>query len=317
MTVATYTREEVEQLALRLRRWGRWGPDDELGALNFIDGDTVVAAARLVRRGVVLSLAMPYDDTGPQSGYLGRTNPRLTMLQDGGDVALGAQDHIAGLRYADDAISMPLQSGTHWDAFSHVFYDGAMYNGFGIEHVTSSGARVAGAETMRDRLVGRGVLLDFPRFHGVDWLEPGHGIDAEQLAACADAQGVAVGRGDILLLRTGHLAMSRAEGWGSYAGGDSPGLSLGSAVFLHDREIAAVASDTWGVEVRPNETDAIYQPLHVVALINAGIPFGEMFDLERLADSCASDGTYDFLFVGAPVPFTGAVGGPLNPVAIK
>jgi kynurenine formamidase len=239
------------------------------------------------------------------------------MLQDGGDVALGAQDHIPGLRYADDAISMPLQSGTHWDAFSHIFYDGAMYNGFGIEHVTSAGARVAGVETMRDRLVGRGVLLDMPRLHGVDWLEPGHGIDSAQLEACAAAEGVEVRRGDILLLRTGHLAMARAQGWGSYAGGDAPGLSLDSATFLYEHEVAAVASDTWGVEVRPNETEAIYQPLHVVALVNAAIPFGEMFDYERIAEDCAADGVYEFLFVSPPVPFTGAVGGPLNPVAIK
>jgi kynurenine formamidase len=111
--------------------------------------------------------------------------------------------------------------------------------------------------------------------------------------------------------------MARAEGWGAYAGGDSPGLCLDSVEFLHDREVAAVATDTWGVEVRPNETDAIFQPLHVVALVNAAIPFGEMFDLERLATDCAEQRCHEFLFVSAPVPFTGAVGGPLNPVAIS
>jgi kynurenine formamidase len=314
---AAYSQAEVEALAQRYRRWGHWGSEDQLGALNFISETAVADAARLVKRGHVISCAIPYDGDGPQTGHFGRTNPKLYMLQDGGDVLLGAQDHLPGLRYADDAISMPLQSGTHWDAFSHIFYDGAMYNGFGLEHVTSTGARIGGVETMRDRLVGRGVLLDMPRHHGVDWLQPGHGIDSAQLAACADAQGVTVGRGDILLVRTGHLAMARAEGWGAYAGGDSPGLCLDSVEFMHDREIAAVATDTWGVEVRPNETDAIFQPLHVVALVNAAIPFGEMFDLERLATDCAEHGCHEFLFVSAPVPFTGAVGGPLNPVAIS
>jgi kynurenine formamidase len=314
---ATWTLAEVEELAAQYNRWGRWGAEDELGALNFIDDEAVAAAAALVRRGRVISCAMPYDSTGPQKGDLGRTNPVHYMVQDGGDIALGAQDHLARLRYADDAISMPLQSATHWDAFSHIFYEGKMYNGFGLEHVTSGGARRGALETLREKLVGRGVLLDFPRFYGVDWLEPGHAITSSDLEACAAAQGVEVVRGDILLIRTGQLAQSRAAGWGDYTGGDAPGLSLDSAHFICGHEVAAFATDTWGGEVRPNETDAIYQPLHVVLLVNAGVLFGEMFDFDALAEDCAADGSYAFLFVAAPLPFTGAVGGPLNPVAIK
>ncbi len=307
----------MDALSAEHRRWGFWGSDDELGAMNFIDGEAVKHAASLVRRGEVISCAMPYDLTGPQTGYLGRFNPMHFMTQDGGDIQLGAQEHLPGLRFADDVISMPLQSGTHWDAFSHIFYDGAMYNGFGLEHVTSSGASRGALETMQERLTGRGVLLDFPRFKGVQWLEPGHAINGNDLIACAEAQGVTIGRGDILLIRTGHLAMCRAEGWGDYAGGDSPGLSLDTARVVVEREVAAVASDTWGVEVRPNETDEVMQPLHVVLLVNAGVVFGEMFDLERLAAACASDGVYEFLLAAAPLPFTGAVGGPLNPIAIR
>lgn len=316
-TTRLLTAAEVNVIALKYRRWGRWGPNDELGAMNFIDEDTVKRAVSLVRRGQVISCAMPYDGTGPQTGYLGRHNPIHYMMQDGGDVQLGAQEHLPGLRYTDDAIAMPLQSGTHWDAFSHIFYEDQMYNGFGLEHVTSSGARRGALETMRDRLTGRGVLLDFPRFRGVDWLLPGEGISGDEMLACAQAQGVELGRGDIVLIRTGQLRMSRIHGWGDYAGGDAPGLMLDSARVIVEREVAAVASDTWGVEVRPNETNEIMQPLHVVLLVNAGVAFGEMFDLERLAQACAEDGLYEFLFVAPPVPFTGAVGGPLNPVAIR
>ncbi|WGY00325.1 cyclase family protein [Nocardioides sp. QY071] len=311
------SKEQVDALAQEHRRWGRWGEDDELGAMNFIEPATVRHAACLVRLGQVISCAMPYDATGPQTGYLGRFNPMHFMTQDGGDVELGAQDHLPGLRFADDVISMPLQSGTHWDAFSHIFYDGKMYNGFGLEHVTSAGARKGALETMREQLTGRGVLLDFPRFKGVDWLQPGDAIHGDDLLACAAAQGVTLGRGDILLIRTGHLRMCRAEGWGDYAGGDAPGLSLDTADVIVDAEIAAIASDTWGVEVRPNETEAVMQPLHVVLLVSAGVIFGEMFDLEKLADACAEDGVYEFLLVAPPVPFTGAVGGPLNPIAIR
>lgn len=313
----TVSQEEIDALAQKYRRWGQWGEDDELGAMNFIEPAAVRHAASLVRLGQVISCAMPYDTTGPQTGYLGRFNPMHFMTQDGGDVELGAQDHLPGLRFADDVISMPLQSGTHWDAFSHIFYDGKMYNGFGLEHVTSSGARKGALETMREQLTGRGVLLDFPRFKGVDWLQPGDAIHGDDLLACAAAQGVTLGRGDILLIRTGHLRMCRVEGWGDYAGGDAPGLSLDTSSVIVDAEIAAIASDTWGVEVRPNETEAVMQPLHVVLLVSAGVIFGEMFDLEKLAEACAKDGVYEFLFVAAPVPFTGAVGGPLNPIAIR
>lgn len=309
--------DEVNSLARQHRRWGRWGAEDELGAMNFIDRDAVKRAASLVRTGQVISCAMPYDQTGPQTGHLGRHNPIHYMVQDGGDVRLGVQDDFMRLRYADDAITMPLQSGTHWDALSHIFYDDQMYNGYGLEHVSSSGARKNALETMRDQLTGRGVLLDFPRFKGLDWLEPGEGIGSEDLLACAAAQAVEIERGDILLLRTGHLRKGRVQGWGDYAGGDAPGLNLDSARLVSEREIAAVASDTWGVEVRPNETDAVAQPLHVVLMVSAGVVFGEMFDLERLADACAADGVYEFLFVAPPLPFTGAVGGPLNPVAIR
>ena len=312
-----WTLEEVEALARRYNTWGRWGPEDELGALNYIDPEAVAAAAALARQGKIISCAMPYDQSGPQKGDFGRTNPIHYMVQDGGDVAVGAQDHLARIRYADDAIAMPLQSATHWDAFSHIFYEGRMYNGFGIENVTSAGARRGALETLREKLVGRGVLLDFPRHRGVDWLEPGEGITDRDLEECASAQGVEIRRGDILLIRTGQLRQRREHGWGDYTGGDAPGLALASAHFICGREIAAFATDTWGCEVRPNETDAIFQPLHVVLLVNAGVLFGEMFDLEALADDCAGDGVYEFLLVAAPLPFTGAVGGPLNPIAMK
>lgn len=307
---------DVEKIALRYRRWQKWGEKDELGALNFIDERAIAAAARLVRRGQVISCALPFDAAGPQNGSYGRTNPIHYMVQDGGDIALGAQDHLAHLRYTDDAVSMPLQCGTHWDAFSHIFYEGQMYNGLGLAEVPSSGARRNGVERMRDRLVGRGVLLDIARHRSVDHLEPGEAIDGEELAACAEAVGAEVRRGDILLVRTGHLAARRGC-WADYAGGSAPGLSLASASFIFEQEVAAIATDTWGVEVMPNETAEVFQPLHLVLLVNAGVPLGEIFDLEELAADCARDGVYEFLFVSAPLPFTGAVGAPVNPVAIK
>jgi kynurenine formamidase len=153
---------------------------------------------------------------------------------------------------------------------------------------------------------------------GVNWLEPGYAITVGDLEAALEAQSVTVGTGDALLVRTGQLAMCRARGgWGDYAGGDAPGLSFSTAEWLHRRELAAVATDTWGMEVRPNEIPDTYQPLHQVLIPAMGMLVGEIFDLEALAADCARDKVYEFLFTAPPLPITGAVGSPVNPLAIK
>jgi kynurenine formamidase len=113
------------------------------------------------------------------------------------------------------------------------------------------------------------------------------------------------------------MARCRRDGWGTYAGGDAPGLSFTTIDWLHRTEIAGVASDTWGVEVRPNEFPDAFQPWHQVVIPHLGLMVGEMFDLDALADDCADDGVYGFLLVAAPLPVTGAVGAPAVPIAIK
>jgi kynurenine formamidase len=157
-----------------------------------------------------------------------------------------------------------------------------------------------------------------PRAKGIEWLEPGYGITADDFDAAIAAQGVEVRTGDVLLVRTGHMTLCRARGgWGDYAGGNAPGLSFYTADWVHRREIAAVATDTWGMEVRPNEFPNTYQPLHQVFIPNMGLTIGEIFALDELADDCARDRVYEFFFVAPPLPFTGAVGSPINPLAIK
>lgn len=312
------TIETVRELARKYRNWGKWGTDDELGTVNYITPDKITEAARLVRHGRVLALAIPFDSRGPQSGYAGRINPLHYMLQDGGDVASGAQDFIPGLRYCDDAISMPLQCATQWDALSHIYFDGKMYNDRGPEWVNSNGARANAIDKLTNKIVTRGVLLDMPRYKNKAWLEPGEAIYPADLDAAAAQQGVRVGRGDIALIRTGQMAQVRAEGsWGQYAGGPAPGLSLTCAEWLVRTEVAGYATDTWGTEVIPNETDDCFQPLHCIAIVNMGMLVGEIFNLEELAADCAADNTYEFLFVAPPLPISGAVGSPINPQAIK
>src|SRR5947209_6638880 len=97
--------EQVVEKARQYRNWGTWGQDDQVGSANYITPDKVAAAARLVRRGKVFSLALPLDSEGPMTGSLGRINPVHVMLQDGGDIVSGAQDHLPTLRYTGDAVT--------------------------------------------------------------------------------------------------------------------------------------------------------------------------------------------------------------------
>ena len=322
-TLDTRTVQETETLDARTVRewgrrysnWGRFGDDDERGTVNFITPARVLAALQLPRLGRVISCGLPFERNGPARGN--RFNPIHTMLVDGGDAISGAQKHPGGFCYADDAVSMPLQCCTQWDSLAHVFYDGKMYNDRDVALVSSDGAAANSIDKLRDGVVGRGVLLDVARHRGVRWLEDGEAISPEELDACAERQGVTVEAGDIVLLRTGKVTRHQEAGsWDGYVG-PTPGLSLHAARWIFERQVAAVASDTFCVEVLPHETPDCTMPLHMVSLRNTGLLLGEMFQLDELADACAEDGEYAFLFTAPPLPITGAVGSPINPLAIK
>jgi kynurenine formamidase len=311
---------EIAARAEALRNWGRWGEEDVLGTLNFIDPAKRIEAAALVTEGRVVSLSQSFDTNGPQKGWRRRTNPVHTMTDTGVDAERGNQGFPHGIGGADDVIAMPLQCSTQWDGLGHIFDHGMAWNGRRAgDVVTSEGDLVTGIEHAASVIVSRGVLLDVGRHLQPDTTEltDGYAITAAELDATAAAQGVTIGRGDIVLVRTGQLARARRDGWGDYAGGPAPGLSLTTAGWLHRTEIAAIATDTWGFEVRPNEFDVpAFQPLHQVVIPNLGLTIGEMWDLESLGAICAELGRYEFLLSAAPLPITGAVGSPINPVAI-
>ncbi|MEU7814483.1 cyclase family protein [Pseudonocardia sp. NPDC049154] len=314
----------IAAAAKRCSNWGRWGADDVLGTLNFLDEAKRREGAALVRRGVSFALAQRFDADGPQKGWRRRTNPVHTMLDTGLEAERGTQGFPHGLGGADDVVFMPLQASTQWDGLGHIFDHGVAWNGRGAgDVVTSEGDRVTGIETASGRITGRGVLLDVGRAIGTGGeLPDGFAITVEHLEETIAAHGVTVGHGDLLLVRTGRLARARREiaegkGWGDYAGGPAPGLSFTTADWLHGTEIAAIATDTWGFEVRPNEFDEAFQPLHQVAIPHIGLFLGEMWDLDALAADCAADGTYEFFLTADPLPVTGAVGAPVAPVAVK
>lgn len=313
--------DTVRELAARWSNWGRWGPDDELGTLNHLRPEHRIAAAALVRTGEVLSLAIPLGDDGPQNAGSGRFNPIHLMRYDGRDfTAPGSAERDPRRRYlqnADDVLILPLQAATQWDGLAHVFFEQQMYNGFSAADVSSSGARRNAVTNATDRMVGRGVLLDLPAALGLSALEPGHPIGADDLEAARLFQGVQIGTGDFVLVRTGHLAQARGGGeWGDYAGGSAPGMGLDSVSWLAEREIAGLATDTWSVEAIPAETPDVMCPVHILLIVMLGLWVGEIFDLETLAQRCAAQGQYDFLFLAPPLPVTGGVGSPINPQAV-
>jgi len=312
----------LDEYCERFRNWGKWGLEDEIGTLNYITPEKVIGATRLVKQGKIFSLALPFDANGPQTGRFSRVNPIHQMLATGTDHATGRQSFQGrpfprGFGYADDTVTMPLQCGTQWDGLSHIFHNGKMWNGADASLVSSDGAARNGIEKMRDKVVTRGVLLDIARAKGVESLEPGYAITTSDLDVAAERERVGIEPGDIVLVRTGFMGYCLAHGWGTYAGGDAPGLSFHTAPWLYEKRIAGIASDTWGVEVRPNELPDSFQPLHLVMVVNMGLLVGEIFALDELAEDCARDGVYEFLFVAPPLPVTGAVGSPINPLAIK
>jgi kynurenine formamidase len=312
----------IAAAAARVSNWGRWGEDDVRGTMNFLDSAKRREAAALIRTGESYSLSQRFDMDGPQKGWRRRTNPVHTMLDTGTDAEAGVQGFPHGIGGADDVIAMPLQCSTQWDGLGHIFDHGRAWNGRRAgEVVTGLGDGVTGIETVADVIAGRGVLLDVGRAYGDEHgeLPDGFAITVDHLEATIARQGPssAVGRGDIVVVRTGQYARTRREGWGDYAGGPAPGLSFTTAEWLHTTEIAAIATDTWGFEVRPNEFDVAFQPLHQVVIPHIGLFIGEMWAPDELAAACASDGVYDFFLTAAPLPVTGAVGSPVNPVAVR
>jgi kynurenine formamidase len=317
------TRQDLREAAEKYKNWGRWGPADEIGTLNYTRAEDIVAAARLVRKGKVISLALNFDNSGPQgakSKYpsLGRINPLHTMLRTGTDAYSGVLDH-RGIRAADDMVVMPLQCGTQWDGLGHVFYENSMWNGYDCREVTSNGAQKCGIEKTKNKMVGRGVFLDVARALDKRWLDDGYAITSEDLDRTAAKQGVTLKRGDYMIVRTGQMeAKLEAGSWDGYPGGDAPGFGFETLEWIKRTQLAALASDTWGCEVRPNETEpGINQPWHWITIPIMGMTMGEIFYVKELAEDCAADGIYEFLFVAPALPITGAVGSPTNPLAIK
>jgi kynurenine formamidase len=307
--------DELLALAAEVSNWGRWGEDDQLGTLNHISPHHRAVAAGTVQEGRQLSLSIPFDGNGPMQGLIGRNNPVHTMTATGLDAAQ-RMEMGGGARYTDDFIAMPLQCATHWDALAHLHYDGAFYNGVPAAAVDALGAAALGIERTHDRLVGRGVLLDVARHRGVETLASSDVITAAELDEVASAEGVDVGPGDLVLVRTGLMGTwQRSGGWDAFAG-MQPGVHYDAARWCHQRSVAAMAADNAAVEHLGMAMPGVLLPFHMLALRDMGLSLGEYFYLEELAETCGALGRWTFLLAAAPLRVTGAVGGPVNPIAL-
>jgi kynurenine formamidase len=308
--------DEFVDLAARVSNWGRWGDGDEIGTLNLIDGDAVRRGAAAVHTGKRFSLAVRLDQHSPQIGSIpGRINPLHAMVA----VNTQYQGSPDGFCTSDDIVTMGLQAATHWDALSHVSYGGRLYNGFPASSITSeAGATRCGISRIAT-LVSRGVLLDVARALGRERLEAGYGITPDDLDAAVGLAGgaPAIEPGDVVLVRTGNMQLYKGRDRQTYTGGHQPGLTMACALWFRERDVAAVATDNVAFEVYPGERGDVLFPVHLLHLRDMGMTQGQNFDLEALSVDCADDGVYGFLLEASPLPFTGAVGSPVNPVAVK
>lgn len=316
--------QEIQDLCEKVKNWGRWGDDDEIGTLNYITDDVVKAAMSSVKSGRRFSLSYPFQEKGLQIGSMpGRINPVRTMVQLDTPV-LGDPTQFCT---SDDVVTMGLQASTHWDGLCHASIDGQIYGGRPSSTISVSGASVCGIEKIKS-LTSRGVLMDVAGLHGLDVLEPGHAVTADDLVACEEKQGVTVRSGDVLAIRTGMMSIATGGDVHGYYGSaiegmpmpGVPGVGLSACEFFHEREVAAVATDNVTFEVLPwdqaGPAGAIL-PIHVINIVYMGLTQGQNWDLEALAADCAADGQYDFLLEASPLPFVGGIGSPVNPVAVK
>ncbi|NGN66695.1 cyclase family protein [Streptomyces sp. A7024] len=303
---------EFHDIAKRVNNWGRWGDADEAGTLNLITDDVVRAAAATIQSGRRVPLALPLKQDGVQTGTIpGRVNPLHTMTFI--NLEMFGPDTVAT---SDDAVTLGLQAGTHWDALAHVSHSGTLYNGRPAASITPHTRAAHGGIDRVGPLVSRGVLLDIARAHGTERLSDGHAITPDDLERAEEQQGVRVQAGDIVLVRTGWIQHYLAGDRGSYGNMPAPGLSLHTPEFFHARDAAAVATDTLGLEVLPPEIDSLWLPVHALHLVEMGLLQGQNWNLEGLSEACAAEGRYAFFLTATPEPFTGGTGAPVAPVAV-
>ena len=300
---------DFDALFAELDNTGRWGDDDALGTLNLLTPSHVVAAAATVHSGRTVTLSLPVNTVaGPDN-----PSPAIHYMSIGHDDVIGEGDG----RFATDFLGIDFhgESQSHVDALSHVSYRGRLYNRRPIERVKTSGADVHTVDDYRNGIVGRGVLVDIARHRNVPWLLPGEYVTAEELEDAADAQGVEMGEGDVLVFRTGQHRRRLEEGpWDNNVEGRA-GLHPAALRFLAEHRVAAFAADGDG-ETVPSPVDGITYPIHPLMIAAMGMAAFDNLQFEDLRQVCDEEGRQEFLFTAGPLRLLRGTGSPVNPIAV-
>jgi len=301
---STPTKADIERWRKELSNWGRWGAEDQLGAVNLITPAKRIEAARLVKEGIAISLA--HDES---------TEPALDNNHplDHKMLATGA---TPGEIFASDQYSEAFHGlgMTHLDAVAHMMDGDQLYNGFARNTVTDTGAEKASVIVLKAGIFSRGILFDIPRLEDKPYLDLTERIHPADLDRWAKEAGVTVEPGDVVLIRTGRW--ERREKLGPWdLGQSSPGLDASCAVWLHKHDVAVLGSDVES-DVLPSPIDGVPMPVHLLVLNTMGMPIIDNMDLERVAQVAAQQHRWVFLLTLAPEAVPGGTGSPINPTAI-
>jgi kynurenine formamidase len=301
MTTATF-----EALYDDVSNWARWSDGSQRGALHHLTPDRIVAAARLVRSGFSVSLGLPLDSEQRMDNPTPAEH-RMTHLPEPGSGDVQFVKDFVGVDFHNDGLS-------HLDALCHVSFRGNLYDGTPAESASADGAAVGDVDTVRDGIVGRGVLLDIPRLRGTAWVDPGEQVRPEELVAAVQAQGVRIEDGDLLLVRTGHNhRLDELGPWDTTR--SKAGLHPETAELLTQWKIAVLGCDT-NSDAAPSRTEGVPFPIHVLAINAMGLHMLDYLQLDPLAQACERLGRWEFLCVVAPLRIPGGTGSPVNPIAI-
>lgn len=306
--------------------WGKWGPDDQIGTLNYITPEVTKQAAKLIKKGVVISLAM---DATPNVSprWPGRHGLIREMGPDGADFLVARP--AGNLAFTESDITVEDHGLTHIDPLVHVWWGNCTYNNFPAPEIIShfQGLVKGSTNNYLPKSFTRGVLIDVAKFLGknyVDRIDGSTVLTPELIDKIASAEGVAITPGTALLIRTGWLKNWTGAGknWNMMQDGEV-GPSCGIEKWLQEKKVALIGMDNVAVEAIPakKECDDYYQvpllPMHIGILSMLGTPLSELMDLDTLAADCAKDGVYEFALSFAPIRYSNASGGLISPIAIK
>ena len=314
MSSDTPTESEVLDWMNSLSNWGRWGAKDQKGCLNLITPDKSRQAATLVKSGLTVSCARPITtDMAPDITY----QVQRFMVDSGEGRDTDTEERRLIRRGAAEFIGMVFhgQTITHIDALSHYSWNAQLYNGQPANMITSrEGAQTHSIELAENGIVTKGVLLDIPKAHGVNWLDPDRPVMPEDLEQAAELHGVSITEGDILLVRTGNYKMRLSEG-ANINGNPATACHVACTPWFKEKGIAMLGTDTSN-DVRPSQYDKITAPLHTVSLVTLGLWLIDNANLEDLAIMCANTGRYEFMLTLAPLRLHKVTGSPVNPIAL-